>query len=132
MLVEAALVKEQGEKLKGPAVVKRLVEAASGGVAPCNTPEPIMIKFEERVVGELTSTKNGGSQIIVELQLTDRQRKALVAQIESFVTRKVLRTGAPELDKPRSKPRAKAQPSAAEKAKPSLQSLSADIGLSEE
>jgi ParB family transcriptional regulator, chromosome partitioning protein len=112
VLTEAALIKDQGEKLKGPAVVKRLVEAASGGVAPCNTPEPIMIKFEERVVGELTSTKSGGSQIAVELWLTDQQRKALVAQIESFVTRKVLRTGTPEPDKPKSKRLAKAQPPA--------------------
>lgn len=127
VLVEAALIKEQGEKLKGPAVVRRLVEAASGGVAPCNTPEPIMIKFEERIVGELTSTKSGGSQIIVDLQLTDRQRKALVGQIESFVNRKVLRTGTPKLDKPRSKPRAKAQPPTAAIPKPSLSSLSADV-----
>lgn len=131
VLVEAALIKEQGEKLKGPAVVKRLVEAANGGVAPCNTPEPIMIKFEDRIVGELTSTKSGGSQIVVELQLTDQQRKALVAQIESFVTRKVLRTGTPELDKPRSKPKAKTQPSPAAIPKSSLPSLSADLEHSE-
>jgi hypothetical protein len=102
------LIKEQGEKLKGPAVVKRLVEAASGGIAPCNTSEPIAIKFEEKVIGELTKTKNGGAQITIDQELSYKQRLALAGQIEQFVTRRVLRTLAPGPDKPKSKPEAKA------------------------
>lgn len=108
VLVEALLIKEQGEKLKGPAVVKRLVEAASGGIAPCNTSEPIAIKFEEKVIGELTKTKNGGAQITIDQELSYKQRLALAGQIEQFVTRRVLRTLAPGPDKPKSKPEAKA------------------------
>lgn len=92
VLVEADLIKHEAENLKGPEVVKRLVAAASGAVAQCNTPEPIAIKFENRVVGELSTTKNGGSQILINIEISDQQRMALVEHLEHFVSRRVLRT----------------------------------------
>lgn len=109
VLVEADLIKEERANFKGPEVVKRLVAAANGDVARCNTAESIAIKFEEKVIGELTNTKTGGSQIIVNLQLSNRQRLALAAQIENFVSRRVLRTLTPEPEKSHSKPRAKSR-----------------------
>ncbi|RYD81780.1 MAG: ParB/RepB/Spo0J family partition protein [Verrucomicrobiaceae bacterium] len=95
VLVEAELIKAVGEKLKGPEVVKRLVEAANGGVAPCNTPEPIAIKFEDEVVGQLSHAKKG-VQIAINLPLSDKQRIALAAHVELFVSRSVLRTPSPQ------------------------------------
>lgn len=96
VLVEAALIKDEAANPKGPEVVKRLVAAANGLVAPRNIPEPISIKFEERVVGELITTKTGGSQILVNLQLSDHQRMALAADVERFVSLRVLRKSTPQ------------------------------------
>lgn len=113
VLVEAALIKYEAENPKGPEVVKRLVAAANGPVAPCNTPEPISIKFEERVVGELSTTKAGGSQILVNVELSEHQRMALAADVERFVSLRVLRKSTPQPAKAKATLRKKEQSIAA-------------------
>lgn len=105
VLVEAALIKDEAANPKGAEVVKRLVAAANGPVAPCNTPEAISIKFEERVIGELSTTKTGGSQILINVQLSDRQRMSLAADVERFVSLRVLRKSTPQPGNSKAKPR---------------------------
>nr|CBA29329.1 hypothetical protein Csp_A11600 [Curvibacter putative symbiont of Hydra magnipapillata] len=90
VLVEAALIKDQAERLKGPAVVKRLVAAAEG-VAPCNTTNSISIKRGEELVGELTVTKQDSTKIVLHLKASNKQQLALVAAIESCLNRREFR-----------------------------------------
>lgn len=109
VIVEAELIKEEAAGLKGPAVVKRLVTAAEGTVAPCNTPESIAIRFEDRVVGALSTTKTGGSQILIHIGISDQQRMELVDHLEKFVRSRVLRASDPSTEKPSKKTRAMAK-----------------------
>ena len=92
VLTEAALIKDQAEGLKGKEVLKRLVEAAIDAVAPCNTPAPIDIRFEERVIGRMISGKKGESQIVIDIEMADKQRVALVKAVEQFISKRVLRS----------------------------------------
>ncbi len=90
VLVEAALIKDQAEGLKGPAVVKRLVAAAED-VAPCNTADSIPIKRGEEIVGDLVVTKQNSTKITLHLKASNKQQLALVAAIESCLNRREFR-----------------------------------------
>lgn len=108
VIVEAELIKAEAEDLKGPAVVKRLVAAAEGTVAPCNTSEPIPIRFEDREVGALSATKGGGSQLLITIEISEQQRKALALHVEQFVSSRVLRASDASAEKVGLKKRSKA------------------------
>ena len=91
VFAEAAKILEMGENLKPQDIVSRLVDAAGTTVRPSNDRTEIAVNCDGTAIGKLLFDKTGIVEVNFELPLQEKQRTALLLQLQSFFRRNVLK-----------------------------------------
>jgi hypothetical protein len=80
-----------GEHLKPQDIVSRLVVAGGTTVRPSNDRTEIAVNCDGTAIGKLLFDKSGNVEVNFELPLQEKQRTALLLQLQSFFRRNVLK-----------------------------------------
>jgi hypothetical protein len=91
VVAEAAKILEMGEHLKPQDIVSRLVDAGGTTVRPSNDRNEMPLSCDGTAIGKLLFDKSGIIEVNFELLLQEKQRTALLLQLQSFFRRNVFK-----------------------------------------
>ena len=89
MLAEIETIKTSVKTLSTKDIVSRLVNATGTGVRPSNAPRSTVLSCRGLPFGEMLFDKTGKIQILLDHPLEEKQRVAIVKNLESFYKNKV-------------------------------------------
>jgi ParB family chromosome partitioning protein len=91
VLAEAAKIFDLDEQLKPQDIINRLVDAAGTTVRPSNARSEMAINCDGTPIGKLLFDKNNIVELKFDQPLQEKQRSALLAQLQNFYRRNVLK-----------------------------------------
>ncbi len=89
VIAEALKLRMEDASLGGDEVLKRLVSASTGNVAPCNKPRKVDLKFRDETFGTLKFDANAGVQIKFDRELSVLEQTSLEIVLQRFCRQKL-------------------------------------------